>query len=176
MIVGESLREGRGKKESQQLGRTRHRDLAGGTGSAGRSENAWRLAFLCIRLLLVCCNAGTYSRATGTPNVHLGGNFRSGSIMALCIAVNKDNVGEGSEGGRLGNNPHPNLSLQGILFSHLRVVLQCDVSTLLGCFCGDRNTDMRQKNTINRVQTRSHRGRWSAHEYVTSHAGYCRAS
>ena len=65
--------------------------------------------------------------------------------MALFTAVNQDNSGDVSESGCLGNNPHPNLSLQGILFSYLRVVLQCDISMLLGCLCGDRNTDMRRK-------------------------------
>jgi hypothetical protein len=32
--------------EDQQLGRARHRERAGSTGKAGRSENGWSVAFL----------------------------------------------------------------------------------------------------------------------------------
>jgi hypothetical protein len=36
----------RGWRRDQQLGRTRHRERAGSTGRAGRSENGWSTAFL----------------------------------------------------------------------------------------------------------------------------------
>jgi hypothetical protein len=169
VILGESLREGRERKTSQQLGRTRHRDLAGGIGSAGRSENAWRLAFLRIRLLLVCCNAVRFCRAAGTPSFHNGGRSCNASIMGLFIAVNKDHAGGVSNAAA---GPTYLAQTCPVREYFPRACVSCYNATSHRCGVACVATEIQHRSQISRVQTRSHRGRWSAYEYVTSYAGY----